>query len=74
MDLIIFNRWLVHHYFTVAYRGGQRGRFAPGGTLREAAKTGKRKKEKRRKKERREKKEEKKKKEKRKKENNGESM
>ena len=31
---------------TVAYRGGQRGRFAPGGTLRGAAKKGKTKKRK----------------------------
>ena len=31
---------------TVAYRGGQRGRFAPGGTLRGAAKKGKKKKRK----------------------------
>ena len=43
----------------VAYRGGQRGRFAPGGTLREAAKKGKRKrkKEKKGKKEKKEKRE-----------------
>ena len=40
---------------TVAYRGGQRGRFAPGGTLKEAAKKGKKKKEKKEKKEKREK-------------------
>ena len=46
--------------------GGQRGRFAPGGTLRGAAKKGKKKKEKRREKEKRKKKKKRKKREKKK--------